>query len=130
MYLIFPTRQVGRFAPASSLRSLVMSYRLQMLTAVITLTLTVRLSGAAEAPVPSADLKASIAKALPPLTKGAAGHREEKTCFACHNQGLPIMAMTTARQRGVTIDSDELNSQLKFIVEFLGDNRAGYREGK
>ena len=40
------------------------------------------------------------------------------------------MAMTTARARGVAIDSDELKGQLKFIAEFLGENRAGYREGK
>ena len=106
-----------------------MSYRLQWLTALITLTLAVRLSGA-EAPVPSADLKASVARALPPLTKGAAGHRENKTCFACHNQGLPIMAMTTARERGVAIDAEELKGQLKAIAEFLGENRDRYLEGK
>jgi hypothetical protein len=106
-----------------------MSYRTRWLTALITLTLAVRLSGA-EAAVPSADLKASVARALPPLTKGAAGHRESKTCFACHNQGLPIMAMTTARERGVAIDAEELKGQLEAIAEFLGENRARYVEGK
>lgn len=106
-----------------------MSYRLQWLTALITLTLAVRLSGA-ERLVPSADLKAAVARALPPLTKGAAGHRENKTCFACHNQGLPIMAMTTARERGVAIDAEELKGQLKAIAEFLGENRARYLGGK
>ena len=107
-----------------------MSSRLPWLTAVVTLTLAFRLSGAAEGPVPSAELKAAVARALPPLTKGAVGHRESKSCFACHNQGLPIMAMTTARARGLAIDSDELKGQLKAIAEFLGDNRAGYLEGK
>jgi predicted esterase len=87
-------------------------------------------AGAAEAPVPAAELKASVAKALPPLTKGAAGHREERTCFACHSQGLPVMAMTTARQRGVAIDSEELKGQLQHIADFLGGNRTGYLEGK
>src|SRR3954466_15398331 len=111
-------------------RSLVMSYRVQWLTTVITLALACRWSGAAEAPVPSADLRASVARALPPLTRGAAGHRENKSCFACHSQGLPIMAMTTARSRGVAIDSDELKAQLKSIADFLGENRAGYLEGK
>src|SRR5215208_2526596 len=93
-------------APRGKIRSSViggapvMSYRLQWLTALITLTLAVRLAGA-ERLVPSADLKESVARALPPLTKGAAGHRENKTCFACHNQALPIMAITAARERGV-----------------------------
>src|SRR5688500_4156785 len=106
-----------------------MSYRLHWLTALVTLTLAVRLSGD-ERLVPPADLKASVARALPPLTKGAVGHRESKSCFACHNQGLPIMAMTTARARGVAIDSEELKGQLQHIVEFLGENRANYLEGK
>ena len=83
-----------------------MSSRLQWLTVVITVTLATRACGAAEMPVPSVGLRASIAKALPPLTKGAAGHRENKACFACHSQGLPIMAMTTALARGVAIDSE------------------------
>ena len=106
------------------------SCRLQWLAAVITLSFTFRVSGAAEVPVPPADLKASVARALPPLTRGAVGHRESKSCFACHSQGLPIMAMTTARSRGVAIDSDELKAQLKSIADFLGENKAEYREGK
>jgi hypothetical protein len=109
---------------------LVVPYRLQWLAAVVTLTFTFRVSAAAEAPVPSADLKASVARALPPLTRGAVGHRESKSCFACHSQGLPIMAMTTARARGLAIDAEELKAQLKSIAEFLGENRAGYLEGK
>jgi hypothetical protein len=108
----------------------VVSHRLHWLAAIITLTFTFGVSGAAEAPVPSADLNAAVARALPPLTKGAVGHRESKSCFACHSQGLPIMAMTTARARGLAIDSDELKAQLKSIADFLGENRAGYREGK
>jgi hypothetical protein len=107
-----------------------MTNRLQWLTAVISLALAFRVSGAAEAPVPQADLRDAVARALPPLAKGAAGHRESKSCFACHSQGLPIMAMSTARARGVTIDSEELKGQLQHIVEFLGENRAGYTEGK
>jgi Squalene-hopene cyclase C-terminal domain len=107
-----------------------MSYRLHWLAAVVTLTFTFRVSAAAEAPIPPAELKASVARALPPLTKGAVGHRESKSCFACHNQGLPIMAMATAQARGLAIDSDELKAQLKSIADFLGENRAGYREGE
>ena len=29
---------------------------------------------------------------------------ERKQCFTCHNQGLPILALTTARSRGFEID--------------------------
>src|SRR5688572_24072373 len=106
-----------------------MPYRLPWLTAVITLTLALRSSGA-EPPVPSAELKESVVRALPPLTRGAAGHREEKACFACHSQGLPVLAMVTARDRGVAVDSDELKGQLQHVADFLRGNRAKYLEGK
>ncbi|MEX2216049.1 MAG: prenyltransferase/squalene oxidase repeat-containing protein [Phycisphaeraceae bacterium] len=88
------------------------------------------LSLAADAPVVAAELKAAVAKALPPLKEGALGHRDNRSCFACHNQALPIMAMTAARQRGLTIDADELKAQLQFIADFLAKNRAAYLEGK
>src|SRR5260370_40491203 len=42
--------------------------------------------------VPSA-----VEKALPLLLKGAEGHVAKRTCFACHNQALPILAFATAR---------------------------------
>ena len=103
--------------------------RTHLLTLLLLLTHVGRAVGTDIAPS-SDELKAAVAKALPPLTKGALGHRENRTCFACHNQGLPIMAMTAARQRGISIDDDELKNQLRFIAEFLGKNRAGYLEGK
>jgi hypothetical protein len=80
---------------------------------------------------PTADqLRAAVAKALPPLEKGAVGHREQRTCFACHSQGLPILALTTARTRGLSINEEELSRQLQFIADFLGRNRASYLKGK
>ncbi|MCI0381012.1 MAG: hypothetical protein L0215_25795, partial [Gemmataceae bacterium] len=89
------------------------------------------LSGDALASEPSPDaVRAAVTKALPLIQKGAVGHREQRTCFACHNQALPILALTTARTRGFEIDEDELRQQLKFIHVFLGKNRDNYRQGK
>ena len=46
-------------------------------------------------------IRAAIEKSLPLLTKAAVGHREQrKQCFACHNQGVPIFALTAAKARG------------------------------
>lgn len=69
-------------------------------------------------------------KAIPLITKGAVGHREQRTCFACHNQGTPILALITARDRGFKVDEEELGRQYKFIAEFLARNRAEYLQGK
>lgn len=82
---------------------------------------------------PSADeeaIRTSISKSLPLLETGARGSMEQRPqCFTCHNQGLPIMALTTARARGFTIDEAILQDQLKFIAEFLDKNKKKYREG-
>ncbi|MCI0642545.1 MAG: hypothetical protein L0Y72_22290 [Gemmataceae bacterium] len=83
----------------------------------------------ASEPTPDA-VRAAVTKALPLIQKGAVGHREQRTCFACHNQAIPILALTTARSRGFEIDEDELRQQLKFIHVFLDRNRESYRQGK
>lgn len=100
--------------------------------AFVVLAVHVSLSLAEEpaAVVAPADLEAAVKRAIPLITKGAVGHREQRTCFACHNQGLPILALVTARARGFTVDEEELSRQYKFIQEFLGRNKAEYLQGK
>ena len=76
-------------------------------------------------------IKAAVSKSLPLLEKGAKGSMEQrKQCFTCHNQGLPIMALTTAQSRGFAIDAENLQTQIKFTAEFLGKNKQKYLEGK
>jgi hypothetical protein len=75
-------------------------------------------------------LRGAIEKSLPLLMKGAVGHRENRTCFGCHNQGLPILALSAARAKGFAIDEEELGRQTAFIAKFLDGNREKYLEGK
>src|SRR5437763_13456417 len=80
---------------------------------------------------PSQDaVRAAAEKALPLLVKGAAGHVEQKSCFACHNQAFPVMALTAARDHGFAIDADVLKAQADHIASFLGSNRDRFKEGK
>ncbi len=84
-----------------------------------------------EPATPSMDeVKTAIEKALPLLLKGAEGHVAKRTCFACHNQGVPMLALTIARQRGFAVPNEELKRQLEFIAAFLDGNRENYRQGK
>jgi Prenyltransferase and squalene oxidase repeat len=77
-----------------------------------------------------ADIRAALDKSLPLLTKGADGHMAKRTCFACHNQGIPILAMATLRAGGMVIDEEALAKNMKFINAFLDQNRANYLQGK
>jgi hypothetical protein len=82
--------------------------------------------------VPSVQsIKAAIMKSLPLLETAAKGSmKERKQCFTCHNQGLPIMALTTARTRGLPIDEEHLRTQLQFTERFLAKNKENYLNGK
>lgn len=83
-----------------------------------------------DSPPAEEELRAAVAKALPLLEKGAVGHREQRTCFACHNQALSMLAMTTARSRGMAVNEEELGRQTKFIADFLGRNREMFLKGQ
>jgi squalene cyclase len=98
---------------------------------VLPAVLLARAAAAEEPVVKQEDLRAAVTKSLPLLMKGAVGHREQrKQCFACHNQGVPIFAMTAAKAKGFTIDEAELAKQLEFIAGFLRKNRENYLQGK
>jgi hypothetical protein len=76
-------------------------------------------------------IKAAVAKSLPLLEKGAHGSMEKrKQCFTCHNQGLPVLALTTAYRRGFAIDWEQLQEQIRFTAAFLEKNRTAYLEGR
>jgi hypothetical protein len=95
------------------------------------LVLLARAASAEDPAVKQENLRAAVTKSLPLLMKGAVGHREQrKQCFACHNQGVPIFAITAAKAKGFAIDEAELSTQLEFIAGFLGKNRDNYLQGK
>jgi hypothetical protein len=83
-------------------------------------------------PSPSAakDVRTALEAALAPLKKGAAGHAEQKTCFACHNQAPPMLAFATAKARGLDIPADLLSSQAEHVVGFLDTNRERFKDGR
>jgi hypothetical protein len=66
-------------------------------------------------------IKAAVTKALPLLQKGAAGHVGKRTCFACHHQALPVMAFTSAKQRGLEVDEDIYKEQLSHTHNVVAD---------
>lgn len=81
---------------------------------------------------PEADaVRAAVAKAVPLLEAGARGSAEKrKNCFTCHNQALPVIALTTARARGLAVDAENLRQQLDFTAAHLARNQTNYQAGK
>ncbi len=93
------------------------------------LFLCTSVEGAPNEPAGQAVRKA-IEKALPLLAKGAEGHVAQRTCFACHNQALPVLAFTLAREKGFAYRAEDQQKQMKFIAAFLKGNRENYLKGK
>ncbi len=75
-------------------------------------------------------LRAAVTRALPLIVKGAAGHRTQRNCFACHHQAVPILALTTVRSRGFAVDDADVQKHVDYIAEFLGRNQKNYLKGK
>lgn len=85
----------------------------------------------ADEPVPTAEaVRSAVARALPLLQRGAEGHMAERKCFACHQQTLPLLAVTTAGDRGFAVDADFVERTASFVERSLESGRERYREGR
>jgi hypothetical protein len=100
------------------------------LTAAALLALTASVARPDEGAPTSEQVRAAVVRALPLIEKGNAGHLEKRTCFACHHQAVPLLALATARSRGVAIDEVLFQKNLKATAAFLDKNRTNYVKGQ
>jgi hypothetical protein len=82
------------------------------------------------ADIPKEKVRAAIVQAIPWLEKASAGSSKENKCFTCHNHALPVLALSEAKQRGFTVDEDNLSAQLQHILAHLKRGEQRYVEGK
>jgi squalene cyclase len=104
-----------------------MSGKRTLLAALILLGLAAPLR--ADAPTPD-ELRAAVRKSIALLEKSGAEYLRHRDCFSCHNQGVPIVALTTARARGFEINEEALQRQVQFTADFLARNEEPYRKGR
>lgn len=70
---------------------------------------------AAQAEEPA--LKPAIEKGLRRLEQGAGNYIKNRQCFSCHHQATTILCLTSARQRGLTVDAVKLRQQVDFTLD-------------
>ena len=75
-------------------------------------------------------VRVAIKKALTLLERASAGSAENRTCFTCHGQALPVMAITEAKLRGFEIAEENLQRQLKHTASHLKRGQKNYLQGK
>ena len=89
-----------------------------------------QVAAAEEAILTAAVIREAVAKSIPLLERGSRGSIEQrKQCFNCHNQGLPVMALTEAQARGFVVDTENLLQQVEFTANFLKKNQDRYLKG-
>jgi N-acyl-D-amino-acid deacylase len=75
-----------------------------------------------------------IAKAalsgLTVVSRGADNYPNNRKCFSCHHQTLPMLAVVEARRAGLKVDEELLSRQAQFTHESFQGRIESLREGK
>jgi hypothetical protein len=74
-------------------------------------------------------IRAAVTRAIPLIEKGAAGSADQRTCFTCHSQALPVLALVEAQRRGFAVNQENLQRQIQHTVEHLERGRKNYLDG-
>ena len=77
----------------------------------------------------SAKIHDAIEKALPSLEKGASGYIEQRDCFSCHHQALPVLAFTLGKARNIVVNEETLREQVIYTEDMLAGAANTYRKG-
>ena len=72
----------------------------------------------------------AVSKALPLIMKSAEDYVEQKSCFTCHHQSLPVTAVVRAKSIGFEVDRKWLETQRKFTADFFLSRRKELSKGK
>ncbi len=81
--------------------------------------------------VPSPDaIRSAISRSIPLLEKGSRESAEQRQCFTCHNQAMPVLALAEARKRGFAVDEKNFERQLQHTWEHLERGKQSYLDGR
>jgi N-acyl-D-amino-acid deacylase len=75
-------------------------------------------------------VRKAIDKSLPVLGKAASNYPNNRDCFSCHHQSLPVMAIQAAKQRGYEVSEFGVALQVKFTVGSFSSKLAEVSEGR
>ena len=94
---------------------------------VLFLTLLIQIDGKERN---SSDVRNAVEEGLRIVQRGAHNYPNNRDCFSCHHQTLPMLAMHEASEAGVTIDSELMKDQVHFIRDLFEDRLDSVTNGK
>jgi hypothetical protein len=95
---------------------------------IIVASLSALLADDHDLPKPDA-VHAAVEKALPLILKSTAEYPERRDCFSCHHQAVPVLALSTAKERGFVIPADAISDPVSLTEEDLRGSIESYRKG-
>jgi hypothetical protein len=81
-----------------------------------------------DAPKPAA-IRAAVEKALPLLLKSTEEYPESRDCFSCHHQAVPVLALSTAKERGFSIPAGAIVAPVELTEVDLRGSIESYKKG-
>lgn len=82
--------------------------------------LLVPLPSAAD-PAPEAEVEKAVRSGLQILATGTRLYPDQRSCFSCHHQTLPMLAQVTARDHGFPINEELLGQQTRLTLADFSD---------
>ncbi len=94
---------------------MILSHRAMFLSAAL-LVFSTTVSGERQPDEPTVRARAAVIRALPLLQQSADTWFKRRGCASCHHQGLGMMAVAFARERGFPVDGALLATQVHDTV--------------
>ncbi len=96
---------------------------------ILVACLSVPPGDASEAPRPEA-VRRAVERALPLILTSTAQYPMSRDCFSCHHQAIPILALSTARERGFDVSEEEIAEIVDHTEADLHSALSHYRDGR
>ncbi len=90
----------------------------------------VALAFRASAVEPPPDVKDAVRRGLALVTRAAGNWQKNKTCFSCHHQTLPMLAMTESARAGLPPDAAWIESQAETAHRYFEQRIGTMDEGE
>ena len=80
--------------------------------------------------VPPEEVRQAVLRGLQIASTAAENYPNHQTCFSCHHQTLPMLALVTARDRKLAVDEKLLSAQADFTLAAFRENLDDLKQGK
>jgi Squalene-hopene cyclase C-terminal domain len=77
-----------------------------------------------------ARIRSAVQHAIPLVEVATAGSADQRECFTCHHQAVPIIALTAADANGFKVDQENLERQIQRTITHLQRGYENYEQGK